>query len=154
MKRVGFSKVFEYLSMSLVSPISCNSCKVYIDEEEDKDQRKSLLKSHWDQMLDHRDVFGGEKVIALHLEPKTVELRVSMHCIGCARKVEKHISKMEGVTSFEVDLENKKVVVTGEITAGEVLESISKVMKFAELLVASKPAMNEVTDVNHQLISL
>lgn len=58
--------------MSLVSPISCNSCKVYIDEEEDKDQRKSLLKSHWDQMLDHRDLFGGEKVIALHLEPQVI----------------------------------------------------------------------------------
>lgn len=64
------------------------------------------------------------------------------------------LSFYTGVTSFQVDLENKKVVVTGEITPEEILESISKVMKFAELLVASKPAMNEVTDVNHQLISL
>jgi hypothetical protein len=39
------------------------------------------------------------------------------------------------VTSFEVDLENKKVVVIGDITPYEVLESISKV-KFAELWVA------------------
>ncbi|KAJ0090957.1 hypothetical protein Patl1_13199 [Pistacia atlantica] len=26
-----------------------------------------------------------------------VVLRVSMHCNGCARKVEKHISKLEGM---------------------------------------------------------
>ena len=30
---------------------------------------------------------------------QTVELRVSMHCNGCARKVHKHISKMEGTYS-------------------------------------------------------
>ncbi|MBO0150335.1 heavy-metal-associated domain-containing protein, partial [Vibrio sp. Vb2424] len=25
-----------------------------------------------------------------------VELKVSMHCYGCAKKVEKHISKLDG----------------------------------------------------------
>ncbi|KAJ4749781.1 Heavy metal-associated isoprenylated plant protein 32 [Rhynchospora pubera] len=154
MKRLRFNKVLDCLSMSLVSPISCNSCMSHINEEEDKDQRKSLLKSHWDQMLELRDVFGGAKALALHLEAQTVELRVSMHCHGCARKVEKHISKMEGVTSFQVDLQNKKVVVTGDITPGEVLESISKVMKFAELLEAPKPSINEVPAANYHLISL
>ena len=39
-----------------------------------------------------------------------------------------------GVTSFKVDLESKKVVVMGDITPSEVLESVSKV-KFAELWV-------------------
>lgn len=28
---------------------------------------------------------------------QTVELRVSMHCYGCAKKVQKHISKMDGM---------------------------------------------------------
>lgn len=37
-----------------------------------------------------------------------------------------------GVTSFQVDLANKKVVVVGDITPFEVLKSVSKV-KFAEL---------------------
>jgi copper chaperone CopZ len=27
---------------------------------------------------------------------QTVELKVSMHCNGCAKKVQKHISRMEG----------------------------------------------------------
>nr|GLL49050.1 heavy metal-associated isoprenylated plant protein 35-like [Ipomoea trifida] len=61
-----------------------------------------------------------------------VVLRVSMHCYGCAKKVEKHISKMEGVTSYQVDLETKMVVVVGDIVPFEVLESVSKV-KNAEL---------------------
>lgn len=28
---------------------------------------------------------------------QTVELKVSMHCYGCAKKVQKHISKMDGM---------------------------------------------------------
>ena len=28
---------------------------------------------------------------------QTVELKVSMHCYGCAKKVQKHISKMAGM---------------------------------------------------------
>lgn len=39
----------------------------YTDEGEDKDQRKSLLKSHWDQMLELRDVFGGAKAQVIKL---------------------------------------------------------------------------------------
>ncbi|KAF7000509.1 hypothetical protein CFC21_016403, partial [Triticum aestivum] len=42
------------------------------------------------------------------------------------------------VSLFEVDLEKKNVVVTGDVTPYEVLQSVSKVMKFAELLVAPK----------------
>jgi hypothetical protein len=37
-----------------------------------------------------------------------------------------------GVTWFEVDLESKKVVVKGDVTPFEVLQSVSKV-KFAQL---------------------
>ena len=47
-----------------------------------------------------------------------------------------------GVTSFEVDLEKKKVVVVGDVTPYEVLASVSKVMKFAELWVAPNPNAN------------
>lgn len=40
-----------------------------------------------------------------------------------------------GVTWFEVDLESKKVVVKGDVTPLEVLQSVSKV-KFAQLWMA------------------
>ncbi|GMH03112.1 hypothetical protein Nepgr_004951 [Nepenthes gracilis] len=63
---------------------------------------------------------------------QVVVLRVSMHCQACAGKVKKHLTKMEGVTSFSIDLETKRVTVMGRLSPTGVLESISKV-KRAEL---------------------
>ncbi|KAJ0975100.1 hypothetical protein J5N97_017065 [Dioscorea zingiberensis] len=60
---------------------------------------------------------------------QVVVMRVSLHCQGCAGKVKKHISKMEGVTSFSIDLESKRVTVMGHVSPDGVLESISKVKK-------------------------
>ncbi|XP_078152322.1 heavy metal transport/detoxification superfamily protein [Carex rostrata] len=135
MGRLHFDRVLECFSLSI--PPNCCMCTnsmVHGEEEEKVLERKALIASHLDQVLKLRDIVDGTKTLAFHLEPKTVELKVNMHCNGCARKVQKHISKMEGVTSFEVDLESKKVVVIGDITPFEVLESISKV-KLAELWV-------------------
>ncbi|KZV51778.1 hypothetical protein F511_11466 [Dorcoceras hygrometricum] len=56
-----------------------------------------------------------------------VVLRVSLHCRGCVKKMTKHISRMEGVTSFDIDFPAKKVTVIGNVTASGVLSSISKV---------------------------
>ncbi|XP_021750926.1 heavy metal-associated isoprenylated plant protein 3-like isoform X2 [Chenopodium quinoa] len=68
---------------------------------------------------------------ATHLY-QVVVLRVSLHCQGCAGKVKKHLSKMEGVTSFNIDLETKRVTVMGNLSPTRVLENISKI-KRAEL---------------------
>ncbi|XP_062219864.1 protein SODIUM POTASSIUM ROOT DEFECTIVE 2-like [Phragmites australis] len=135
-RKLGLDKVLDCFSLSLCT----NACVCMHSVEEDEDEaneRKALVSSQLEELMKLKDfVAGAAKTLAFHLEPKTVELKVSMHCYGCAKKVQKHISKMDGVTSFEVDLENKKVVVMGDITPYEVLESISKVMKFAELWVA------------------
>ncbi|XP_059296558.1 protein SODIUM POTASSIUM ROOT DEFECTIVE 3 isoform X1 [Lycium ferocissimum] len=56
-----------------------------------------------------------------------VVLRVSLHCRGCERKMRKHISRMQGVKSFNIDFAAKKVTVTGDVTPLGVLASISKV---------------------------
>ncbi|XP_043699023.1 protein SODIUM POTASSIUM ROOT DEFECTIVE 1-like [Telopea speciosissima] len=56
-----------------------------------------------------------------------VVLRVSLHCKGCEGKVRKHISRMEGVTSFSIDFETKKVTVIGNVTPLGVLASVSRV---------------------------
>ncbi|WCJ41170.1 Heavy metal transport/detoxification superfamily protein [Euphorbia peplus] len=58
---------------------------------------------------------------------QVVVLWVSIHCKGCEGKVRKHISKMEGVTSFSIDLTAKKVTVIGNVTPLGVLASLSKV---------------------------
>ncbi|KAL6176543.1 hypothetical protein ACLB2K_053176 [Fragaria x ananassa] len=67
---------------------------------------------------------------------QVVVMKVALHCQGCAAKVKKHLSKMEGVTSFSIDLETKMVTVRGQVSAVGVVESISKVKK-AELLPSS-----------------
>ncbi|CAM8937641.1 unnamed protein product [Rhodiola kirilowii] len=61
-----------------------------------------------------------------------VVMKVSIHCQGCAEKVKKHLSKMEGVTSFSIDVETKRVIVMGHVSPDWVLQSLSKVKK-AEL---------------------
>lgn len=61
------------------------------------------------------------------LRDQVVELRVSIHCKGCEGKVRKHLSRMEGVKSFYIDLATKKVTVIGDVTPLSVLSSISKV---------------------------
>ncbi|XP_028753232.1 heavy metal-associated isoprenylated plant protein 3-like [Neltuma alba] len=71
---------------------------------------------------------------AVHQAPtdqvfQVVVMKVALHCQGCAGKVKKHLSKMEGVTSFSVDLETKRVTVMGHISPVGVLESISKVKR-------------------------
>ncbi|XP_051136383.1 protein SODIUM POTASSIUM ROOT DEFECTIVE 1-like [Andrographis paniculata] len=60
---------------------------------------------------------------------QVVVMRVSIHCRGCAGKLKKHLSKMEGVTSFSIDLESKRVTVMGHVSPSGVLESVSKVKK-------------------------
>ncbi|KAI3942211.1 hypothetical protein MKW98_003810 [Papaver atlanticum] len=102
------------------------------------EQSSSSLKS---QVLVHRDhndqrslktrsvsKFSGDSSPALLPAPhQVVVLRVSLHCKGCEAKVRKHVSRMEGVTSFNIDFANKKVTVTGDVTPLGVLTSVSKV---------------------------
>ncbi|XP_074379234.1 uncharacterized protein LOC141720622 [Apium graveolens] len=75
---------------------------------------------------------------------QVVVLRVSLHCRGCERKMRKHISKMEGVTSFNIDFAAKKLTVVGNVTPLSVLASVSKVKK-AQLLTSPAPITSSST---------
>ncbi|KAH0774222.1 hypothetical protein KY290_011359 [Solanum tuberosum] len=110
------------------------------DDDDGEFEKKPLMNNNsLNQDDEHnlmrlKDVIDvGPPTLAFQLKPKIVVLRVSIHCNGCARKVEKHISKMEGVDMYQVDLETKKVVVIGDIIPFQVLESVSKVVKNVEL---------------------
>ncbi|XP_022756460.1 protein SODIUM POTASSIUM ROOT DEFECTIVE 2-like [Durio zibethinus] len=127
MGKLSFGKMLDCLYLS------SGSCSCFcMNTLEDEFEKKPLITSDKTQLLRLKDVVAGNQTLAFQLKPKMVVLRVSMHCHGCARKVEKHISKLDGVTSYEVDLESKRVVVIGDIIPFEVLESVSKV-KNAEL---------------------
>ncbi|KAI3968563.1 hypothetical protein MKW92_047579 [Papaver armeniacum] len=62
----------------------------------------------------------------------------------CAGKVRKHISRMEGVTSFSIDFPSKKVTVIGNVTPLSVLASVSRVKSaqfWPSSLASSKPVV-------------
>ncbi|KAJ4847583.1 hypothetical protein Tsubulata_033376 [Turnera subulata] len=131
MGKLSFGKVLDCLYLAPGSSCSC-FCTSVLDSQEDEFEKTSLIPSDRGQEMRLKDLVSGKQTLAFQLKPKMVILRVSMHCLGCARKVEKHVSKLEGVTSYKVDLESKMVVVIGDIIPWEVLESVSKV-KNAEL---------------------
>ncbi|CAM6088145.1 unnamed protein product [Calypogeia fissa] len=63
---------------------------------------------------------------------ETVVLKVGMSCKGCVGAVERAIAKMNGVEKSEVNLEEQKVTITGNVKPNEVLEKISKTGKPTE----------------------
>ncbi|XP_023005201.1 protein SODIUM POTASSIUM ROOT DEFECTIVE 2-like [Cucurbita maxima] len=69
---------------------------------------------------------------------QVVVLMVSLHCKGCEGKVRKHLSKMEGVTSFNIDSAAKKVTIEGDVTPVGVLASVSK-LKHAKFWTSQQP---------------
>ncbi|EEF28330.1 protein SODIUM POTASSIUM ROOT DEFECTIVE 2 [Ricinus communis] len=79
---------------------------------------------------------------------QVVVLRVSLHCRGCEGKVRKHLSRMEGVSSFSIDFAAKKVTIVGDVSPLGVLASVSKV-KSAQFWTPANPAA--VPSVNSQL---
>lgn len=62
----------------------------------------------------------------------TIILKVAMMCTGCSGAVERVLGKMEGVQSFDVNLETQKVTVVGTVTQEEVVEKIAKTGKAVE----------------------
>ncbi|KAL5226916.1 hypothetical protein ABZP36_015181 [Zizania latifolia] len=94
-RKLGLDKVLDCFSLSL-----CTNACVCIhsgEDEEDAIEREALVNAQLKELVKIKDFVDGAKTLAFHLEPKTVELRVSMHCYGCAKKVQKHISKMDGM---------------------------------------------------------
>ncbi|XP_041026184.1 protein SODIUM POTASSIUM ROOT DEFECTIVE 2-like isoform X2 [Juglans microcarpa x Juglans regia] len=85
------------------------------------------------QAVNDQDESSVSKPASSSSRPKSpssdqvVVLRVSLHCKGCEGKLRKHLSRMEGVTSFNIDFAAKKVTIMGDVTPLGVLESVSKV---------------------------
>jgi len=57
------------------------------------------------------------------------EFTVEMTCGGCSGAVTRVLTKAEGITKFDVDLENKKVFVETDRPSDEVLNIIKKTGK-------------------------
>jgi len=57
------------------------------------------------------------------------EFNVRMTCGGCSSAIERVLGRNKDVTTYDVSLENQKVVVTGPISYDTVLEVIKKTGK-------------------------
>ncbi|KAL5701210.1 hypothetical protein ACHQM5_026572 [Ranunculus cassubicifolius] len=60
-------------------------------------------------------------------------LKVSIHCQGCKRKVKKVLQSIEGVYTTNIDTQQNKVIVTGDIDADTLIKKLAKTGKHAEL---------------------
>ncbi|XXG75354.1 hypothetical protein AAC387_Pa07g3878 [Persea americana] len=56
----------------------------------------------------------------------TVEFRVSMHCKACERCVVRALSKVKGVETITIDMNNHKAIATGQIKPEKALKKLKK----------------------------
>ncbi|CAN6241991.1 unnamed protein product [Urochloa humidicola] len=61
--------------------------------------------------------------------PEEVEMRVYMHCKGCAKKVKKILRRFDGVEDMIVDFKERKVVVKGKKVAADPTKVVEHVQK-------------------------
>ncbi|KAK9691504.1 hypothetical protein RND81_09G201100 [Saponaria officinalis] len=64
---------------------------------------------------------------------QTVVLKVKMSCGGCSGAVKRVLDKMEGVESYDINMEEQKVTVKGDVQPETVLQTVSKTGKKTEL---------------------
>ncbi|XP_050219064.1 heavy metal-associated isoprenylated plant protein 36-like [Mercurialis annua] len=89
------------------------------------------------------------------LEPlkcKTWDLKVSIHCQGCKRKVKKVLQSIDGVYTATVDSQQQKVTVTGNVEVETLIKKLIKTGKHAEIWhekeSATVKSMHKQTDPN------
>ncbi|CAA7047578.1 unnamed protein product [Microthlaspi erraticum] len=70
----------------------------------------------------------------LPLRYKTCNLRVSIHCEGCKKKVKKILTTIEGVYRVDIDVKQNKVTVMGIAAPEILLRKLLKAGKNADLL--------------------
>lgn len=63
----------------------------------------------------------------------TCVLRVSIHCEGCKRKVIKLLRSLPGVENIEIERQQQRVVVTGDVSPESLIRKLVKSGKNAEL---------------------
>ncbi|XP_073021468.1 copper transport protein ATX1-like [Primulina eburnea] len=82
---------------------------------------------------------------------ETVVLKVKMSCQGCVGAVNRVLSKMEGVESFDINLEQQKVTVKGNVKPESVLQTVSKTGKVTSLWEANEAKPENVSKPNDPL---
>ncbi|WVZ61064.1 hypothetical protein U9M48_010992 [Paspalum notatum var. saurae] len=112
-------------SRYLLSASGRDAAAVPTEEIQEVESAPAAVDSKREEASEAAD--AAAKSAQAQAQEQVVVLKVSLHCKACAGKVKKHLSKMEGVTSFNIDFAAKKVTVVGDVTPLGVLSSVSKV---------------------------
>ncbi|XP_077243949.1 heavy metal transport/detoxification superfamily protein [Tasmannia lanceolata] len=67
------------------------------------------------------------------LKIQTCVLKVNIHCDGCKQKVKKLLQKIEGVYTVNIDAEQQKVTVSGNVDSATLIKKLVRAGKHAEL---------------------
>ncbi|KAL3648699.1 hypothetical protein CASFOL_005102 [Castilleja foliolosa] len=89
----------------------------------------------------------AEQTLQPPLQYQTWVLKVSIHCQGCKRKVKKVLQSIEGVYTTDIDSQQHKVTVTGNVNPQTLVKKLVKSGKHAELW-PEKPAAGEGKKAN------
>ncbi|KAL2934996.1 Copper transport protein CCH [Bienertia sinuspersici] len=60
---------------------------------------------------------------------QTIVLKVAMSCQGCVGAMNRVLGKMEGVESYDINIDEQKVTVKGNVQPEAVFQTISKTGK-------------------------
>ncbi|XP_022878801.1 heavy metal-associated isoprenylated plant protein 33-like [Olea europaea var. sylvestris] len=88
------------------------------------------------------------------LKIQTCVLKVNVHCDGCKHKVKKILQKIEGVYTTNIDAEQGKVTVSGNVDPTTLIKKLAKRGKYAELWRAPKANNNQQNQLNNQFKNL
>lgn len=101
------------------------------EKEEKKDEKKDEVKKE-EKKVEKKEEKKDEKKD--DKKPKLIELKVFMCCDACARKVRKRLENMKGVEGPVIcDLYEMKVSVTATAKPEDVLKTVQRVRKDAEM---------------------
>ncbi|KAL6548258.1 hypothetical protein OROGR_008679 [Orobanche gracilis] len=75
----------------------------------------------------------AEETLQPPLQYQTWVLKVSIHCQGCKKKVKKVLQTIDGVYTIDIDSQQQKVTVTGNIDPQTLIKKLVKSGKHAEL---------------------
>ncbi|XP_073053701.1 uncharacterized protein [Primulina eburnea] len=84
------------------------------------------------------------------LKIQTCILKVNIHCNGCKQKVKKILQKIDGVYTINIDSEQGKVTVSGDVDPSILIKKLTKNGKHAELWGASNVSNNTQSQLNDQ----
>ncbi|KAL6585402.1 hypothetical protein OROMI_002046 [Orobanche minor] len=82
---------------------------------------------------------GGEKT---EVGSITVVLKLDLHCEGCAKKVRRCISHLEGVEKVKADCDSKKLTVTGNVDPAWLREKVESKTKKKVEVISPQPKKN------------